>query len=136
MTLIDAGPLIALINRNDPNHVVCAAALVDLPSGPLLTTWPTFTEAMYLLHRVGGHAAQQQLWRLIADGRLVLLNLSVSDGLRAAELMQTYRDLPMDLADATLVAAAESAGRRQIFTLDSDFHIYRLNDGSVMRVVP
>lgn len=115
---------------------MCAAALVDLPSGPLLTTWPTFTEAMYLLHRVGGHAAQQQLWRLVIDRRLVLLDLGVSEGLRAAALMQAYKDLPMDLADATIVAVAEATGHRQIFTLDSDFHVYRLNDGSVLKVIP
>lgn len=88
------------------------------------------------MHRVGGHAAQQQLWRLVIDGRLVLLDLGVSENLRAAALMQVYRDLPMDLADATIVAAAEATGHRQIFILDSDFHVHRLNDGSVLSVVP
>ena len=53
-----------------------------------------------------------------------------------AALMDEYHDLPMDLADASLIAAAECLGVRQIFTLDSDFHIYRLADGSAMEVVP
>ena len=61
MTLTDAGPLIALINRNDPHHALCISALGLLPSAPLVTTWPCFTEAMYLLRRVGGHGAQNEL---------------------------------------------------------------------------
>lgn len=49
MILTDTGPLVALINRNDPNHIVCLAAAKRLPQGPLLTTWPCLTEAMHLL---------------------------------------------------------------------------------------
>ncbi len=58
MILTDTGPLVALLNRNDPNHVVCAEAAKALPPEPLITTWPCFTEAMYLLHRAGGYAGQ------------------------------------------------------------------------------
>jgi hypothetical protein len=54
VTLTDTGPLVALLNRNDPNHGACAAAAKGLPHGPLVTTWPCFTEAMYLLHKAGG----------------------------------------------------------------------------------
>jgi uncharacterized protein len=53
-----------------------------------------------------------------------------------ADLMRTYRDLPMDLADASWVAAAEATGWRQVFTLDGHFRIYRLRDGSSLEVVP
>jgi len=45
---------------------------------PLVTTWPAFTEAMYLLARAGGIRAQQALWRLVATERLVVANLSPS----------------------------------------------------------
>lgn len=48
MTLTDTGPLVALINRNDPNHTACVEAAKRLHAGPLVTTWPCFTEAMYL----------------------------------------------------------------------------------------
>jgi hypothetical protein len=51
-------------------------------------------------------------------------------------LMDKYKDRPMDLADASLVAAAERLGARRIFTLDSDFHIYRLADSSALECVP
>lgn len=53
-----------------------------------------------------------------------------------AELMRTYCDLPMDLADASLVVTAEATGRRRVFTFDNHFRAYRLNDGSVLEVVP
>lgn len=55
---------------------------------------------------------------------------------RMAALMEKYQDTSMDLADASLVAVAESRALRQIFTLDSDFRIYRLRDGSMLEVIP
>ena len=136
MTLTDAGPLIALVNRNDPHHAECVAALTNLPAAPLLTTWPCFTEAMHLLLRAGGYPAQRDLWRMIMDGRLVLHDLDAQEIARSADLMDKYRDRPMDLADATLVAAAESMHVRDVFAIDQDFHVYRLADGSVLRVIP
>jgi len=45
---------------------------------------------------------------------------------RIRDLMRKYKDLPMDLADATLVAVAEREKIRRIFTLDRrDFEVYR-----------
>lgn len=50
--------------------------------------------------------------------------------------MDKYRDQPMDLADASLVAAVEHLGLRRVFTIDRDFHVYRLADGSALELVP
>ena len=50
--------------------------------------------------------------------------------------MGKYRDKPMDLADASIAAAAEQLGTRRVFTLDSDFRVYRLADGSSFEIVP
>ena len=136
MTLTDTGPLVALVNRNDPNHTVCVAATRRLPSGPLITTWPCFTEAMYLVFRAGGFPAQVALWRLRTTRRLLLHDLTGTAVDRRVELMEMYRDRPMDLADASVVAAAEHLGMRCLFALDRDFYIYRLVDGSVLEVVP
>ena len=49
--------------------------------------------------------------------------------------MPQYQYLPMDAADASLVAVAESRGFRRLFTIDSDFYIYRLAGGAVLEVV-
>lgn len=130
MTLTDTGPLIALINKNDPNHRRCLDATKRLPSGPLVTTWPCFTEAMYLVFQTGGYPAQAELWRWKTAGRLHLHDLTGSEIERMATLMDKYQDRPMDLADASLMVAAEGLGVQRIFTLDSDFYIYRLADGS------
>jgi uncharacterized protein len=91
---------------------------------------------MYLLFHAGGHTAQAALWRLRKNGKLVLLDLTSAEADRAAVLMDKYQDRPMDLADASIVAAAERLGTRQVFTLDNDFRIYRLADGSALEIVP
>jgi predicted nucleic acid-binding protein len=136
VTLTDTGPLVALINRNDPHHLECIEAVKGLPSGPLITTWPCFTETMYLLHKAGGLPAQAALWLIRKDRRLLLHHASEAEEVRMATLMATYHDLPMDLADASLVAAAESLPTRRVFTLDQDFHVYRLNGVESFEVVP
>lgn len=103
---------------------------------PLITTWPAFTEAMYLLGRAGGSVGQQALWKLVLSKRLELVELSRGALQRAALLMDKYADLPMDLADATLVAVAEERGDRRIFTLDSDFQIYRIQGRTRFEIIP
>jgi predicted nucleic acid-binding protein len=110
--------------------------LERLPAAPLLTTWPCFTEAMYLLGSVGGHRYQTALWNLRTGGPLVLHDLTAPEIDRMAALMEKYSDRPMDLADASLVAVAESLSLRRVFTIDSDFHVYRLKDGTALEVVP
>ncbi|MBW4618363.1 MAG: PIN domain-containing protein [Cyanosarcina radialis HA8281-LM2] len=120
MTLCDASPLIALINQSDINHTRCVNALSGL-SAPLVTTRSCFTEAMYLLGRYGGWSAQQELWGYASDQILVLHFNGEDEQARMQVLMEQYRDLPMDLADASLVAAAEALNLKRIFTLDRDF---------------
>ena len=135
MTLTDAGPLIAIIDGDEPDHASCMDALDQLAL-PLITTWPAFTEAMSLLARAGGIRAQQALWRLVSTDRLVVADLSPSAIDRSARLMDQYADRPMDLADATLVALAEERGDRRIFTLDTDFQVYRFRGRQRFETIP
>lgn len=135
MTLTDTGPLVALLDADDPYHDECVAALQRLPSGPMLTTWVCFTEAMYLLGEVGGYHYQAALWDLRTTGRLVLHTPTSEEVDRMAALMAQYQDTPMDLADASLITVAESLSIRRVFTVDTDFYIYRLVDGSALEVV-
>jgi predicted nucleic acid-binding protein len=135
LTLVDAGPLVALIDADEADHELCRAALADLRL-PLLTTWPAFTEAMYLLGAAGGWPAQEALWRLVLRDDLQIAPPSTETNRRAADLMKRYADRPMDLADATLVALAEQHNETRIFTLDRDFHIYRRNDRQHFEVLP
>jgi predicted nucleic acid-binding protein len=133
VTLADAGPLVALVDRGEPEHRACREALGRL-RGPLLTTWPAFTEAMYLLGEAGGWTAQEALWRLLRHGDLVVEMPQRLE--RMAVLMSKYQSLPMDLADASLVALAEERALTTVFTLDGDFRVYRLPRGKTFTIVP
>ena len=135
MTLTDAGPLVALIDRGEADHQRCVAALRSL-SAPLLTTWPALTEAMCLLGDAGGWTPQDALWRLVARRDLVLAELDETLVDRTRSLMEKYHDLPMDLTDATLVAVAEARKLKRVFTLDGDFQVYRLKDRTAFKVIP
>lgn len=135
MTLTDAGPLIALIDAGEPDHERCKSCLAQIKL-PLLTTWAAFTEAMYLLGRAGGWQGQEALWRLVLRDDLVVANASPESNRRASQLMERYADRPMDLADATLVALAEERKITRIFTLDTDFHIYRIKGRKRFEVIP
>jgi hypothetical protein len=122
--LVDTGPLTALVRSNDQHHVACVAAAKALPR-PLGTVWPVLAETMHLLAGVPG--AQDAVWDMIVKGAVQLLPLGPEDVPRIRELMRQYADLPMDLADAALVRAAEREGVRRFFTIDKkDFAVYRL----------
>ncbi len=136
MILTDTGPLVALLDADDRHHQRCLTAIRQLPAEPMLTTWPCFTEAIYLLRAVGGYSYQANLWRLYTGRRLHVHAFSSDEIERMRTLMETYQDTPMDLADASLIAAAEKLNIQQIFSLDSHFYIYRLLSGSVLQVVP
>jgi uncharacterized protein len=121
--LVDAGPLVALIDRADPSHGACVAALKTVRD-PLVTVWPAFTEAMYLLGE--SWQGQKALWSRLETEALAMAPLDAADATRMRELMEKYRDLPMDLADAALVRVAERDALTQIFTLDrTHFSLYR-----------
>ncbi len=121
--LVDAGPLVALIDRSDPYHRVCRETLATIRD-PMGTVWPAFTEAMYLLRQSA--EAQRAVWDLLNVGGVRLLDLDHEDCPRMRELMWKYRDLPMDLADAALVRVAERERLRRVFTIDRrDFEVYR-----------
>ena len=143
IVLVDAGPLIALCNAADPDHTPCRKALGEL-TPPLLTTWTAFGEAMHLLGsaserlfgRPGKWKAQSALWRLIDSGALEIAEPTVHSLKRIRELMEKYRDTPMDLADASLVALAEDQRLDTIFTLDSDFEVYRLGGNRRFNLLP
>jgi hypothetical protein len=102
----------------------------------MLITWPVFTEAMYLLGDAGGWKAQSALWTLLTRGDMEIIELAGETVDRSRSLMQKYSDTPMSLADATLVAAAEKLGLKRVFTLDSDFDVYRFRGRQRFERIP
>lgn len=125
MILVDAGPLVALVDADDQYHDKCVAALESFRE-PLGTVWPPVTEAMYLLADLP--TAQEAIWEMLIREAIQLLPLHRQDISRIRELMRKYGNRPMDLADAALIAVAEREAVRKFFTIDqSDFAVYRLH---------
>jgi predicted nucleic acid-binding protein len=134
LILVDAGPLVALLDADDQHHAECVAALKSLRE-PLATVWPPFTEAMYLLADLP--AAQEALWEMLERRVIHLLPLDSADAPRMRELMRKYSNRPMDLADASLLRVAEREGLRKIFTVDRrDFAVYRLHGRTQLTRIP
>ena len=91
---------------------------------PLITTWPVLTETFYLLGF--SWKVQDNLWELIIRGGVDVLSLNDTQKTRCCQLMEKYSDLPMDLADGTIVTIAESRKIKYVFTLGhKDFRIYK-----------
>lgn len=122
--LVDAGPLVAILDRSDEHHAAVIASLQEIRD-PLVSVWPAIVEAMYLLSF--SWSAQKALWEILETQTVRLLPLDDADVPDMKRLMEKYSDLPMDMADAALVWAAEREGIRRVLTLDRrDFSVYRL----------
>ncbi len=123
MILLDTGPIVAFFDSSDGYHKICVDLLRSV-NEPLVTTWPVLTESFYLLGF--SWKAQDNLWEFIARGGIEILSLDDMQQVRCRQLMEKYADLPMDLADGTLVVLAESKRVKKVFTLDHrDFQVYR-----------
>jgi len=134
--LCDTGPIVALIDVRDADHARCVASLAGLANETLVTTWPCLTEAMHFARKAAGSTGQDKVWHFLTSGAMLLDQPPVSEWQRLHRLMRQYANFPMDLADASLVAAAERLGLRRIFTLDRDFHSYLINGRDSFDVVP
>ncbi len=134
MILVDAGPLVALVDGSDEHHARCVGALRELTE-PMGTVWPAVTEALYLLLDVP--EGQDAVLEMLRRGAVRLVPLGQEDVSRLQELMAKYRDQPMDLADAALVRVAERDGLDRVFTVDRrDFEVYRIGKRRTFRIVP
>ena len=100
--------------------------------GRLLTTWPVLAEACHFLPE----RVQVRFLRWIAAGGLSVIELHESALATIADWKEKYRNIPMDLADASLLWVAEQTGTREILTLDlRGFAAYRLPDGQALAPV-
>ena len=127
MTLVDAGPLVALFDPRDKSHMRSRRVLKSVRDG-MSTTVPVLTEAFHMLGPASTGAGR--LADYIERGGVAVWLSSRTDLTRMFELMEAYADHPMDLADASLVVAAETLPAQKIFTLDrDDFETYRIRRG-------
>ena len=128
MILVDTGPLVALFDPRDSEHDRCRAALRAIGREALVTTVPVLTEAFHMLSP--GSRGSDRLRDFVMQGGMSVWFMD-SPGLeRSFELMEVYADHPMDMADASLVVAAEKLVTKRIFTVDrKDFFTYRARHG-------
>lgn len=127
MILVDTGPFVALFDRKDVMHRRCRAVLEAIRE-PLVTTVPVLTEAFHVLSPAS--QGSDRLREFVARGGSAVWFLDAGGLERAFELMERYADHPMDLADASLIAAAETLRTSQVFTMDRrDFQTYRIRRG-------
>jgi uncharacterized protein len=124
LILVDTGFLLALAAHKDRRHQAATAALAKV-SEPLITTWPVLTETCHLLAARVSLQSSRALLGSVHAGAFQLFELGAAHLPRAGELMEKYQDLPMDLADASLVILAEELGTGRILSTDMrDFQTY------------
>jgi predicted nucleic acid-binding protein len=137
MILVDTGPLVALFDPKDGQHDRCVRTLRGIRE-PIFSTIPVLTETFHMLgpESVGS----DRLREFVEKGGLSVWFFDRSTLTRAFELIERSADHPMDLADASLVVAAESLETRKVFTIDrKDFETYRVRRGHrhyPMEIVP
>lgn len=130
--MLDTGPLVALLNRREKLHARVKAVLPLLPV-PLLTVEPVLTEAMYLLRSVPRGA--RAVLAMVQDG-LLRVPFAVEPHARELEaLMTRYASVPMSLADACLLRLVEQVPDAAVFTLDSDFGVYRARKNRPIQLI-
>lgn len=121
--VVDSGPLVALFTPEDRHHAQ-AMQFVQTARAVLTSNWAVVTEVTHLL---SFHLhAQLNFLTWIQRGGMELIDSNIDDLTRIVELMRNYADLPMDFADASLVALCERLEVRDIASVDRDFGVYRL----------
>lgn len=133
MIAVDTGPIVALFDKEDDKYRICRETFKEIRE-PLVTTWPVVTEAFHLLSF--STDVQDDLWEFIERGTVTVYDLDKALVRICRSLMKQYRDLPMDFADATLVAVSDKENIRTVFTLDKDFRVYRTKDKKHFKLLP
>lgn len=122
--LLDTGALVSLLDRSQTRHREFAR-FFDHWTGAVVSSEAVLTEATLWLGRISG--GRRACVDFFLAGGAVLVPTTPASLRRARELIDTYEDLPMDFADATLVVLAEELGTNQVLTTDrKDFSVYRI----------
>lgn len=125
MIIADTGFWIALANRTDQFHVRAIEALSKIQE-PIITTWPVITETAYFLLSRLGYPSQLRFMEELQKRTFEVFDIQEIHYKSLIKLIKKYADLPMDLADASLVILAEHLGHGRILSTDRrDFRGYR-----------
>ncbi|HOP64860.1 MAG TPA: PIN domain-containing protein [Spirochaetota bacterium] len=120
--IVDAGPLIALFDKDDKYHNSVLKFLKTF-DGQLITSWPVITEVTHLLSF--NVNVQIDFLEWLKREAVTIVNLENIHLERIIQLSKKYSDVPMDLADSSLIVIAELTNITDIITIDSDYYIYK-----------
>ena len=120
--LVDSGPLIALFDGSDKYHTQVKSYLHTY-KGVLVTTWAVLTEVSHMLDF--NLNVQLDFLKWVELGGLEVHDIPQYNISDIREMMSKYTNVPMDLADATLMHVAHNEKLKEILSIDSDFDIYR-----------
>lgn len=132
--LLDTGAWYALLDRRERAHGSCVNALQSI-SGRLISTEAVLTETLWLVEALPD--GPRRCAEFVRRGVVTLVPTSVESLGRAVDLMEKYRSVPMDFADASLVTLGEELGLDSVFTLDRrGFGVYRLHGRRPFHILP
>lgn len=121
-TIIDSGPLIALFDRSDKYHKI-VLDFIKSYQGKLITSWAVITEVSHMLDF--NLQVQIDFLKWCEMGGIEVYTISQDEISNIQVMMEKYSDIPMDLADATLMYIANKDNIKNIVSIDSDFDVYR-----------
>ena len=120
--VVDTGPIVAMLDADEANHDWVMSQVQRLRA-PLVTCEAVLTEAAFLMSRAGVDSSIVP--QLVTRGFVTIAKLFDDDAAQIVRLMARYQNVPMSLTDACLVKLVERTPNATLFTLDSDFSIYR-----------
>ncbi len=120
--IIDSGAIIALFDKNDKFHKKVLDFLKDF-KGKLYSTWPVITEVSHILDF--NLQVQIDFLKWVSIGGIEIVSLDNEDLINIINYMEKYLDVPMDLADSSLIVLSNKLNIDKILTIDRDFYIYR-----------
>jgi uncharacterized protein len=129
-SLIDAGPIIALFDKDDKYHNIVLKFIKNF-KGKLITSWPVITEVSYFLNF--NINVQVDFYKWLEKNAVHIINFTQNDLKRIIELTEKYSDIPMDLADCSLIMISEQLSITNIITIDSEYYIYRTKNKKMLK---
>jgi uncharacterized protein len=130
--IIDTGPIVSFLNKNDMHHQFVVSEMAELKP-PFYTCEAVITECFFLLQRIPSGA--DTLIKLLNSGKIISTFSYQDHKADVHKLINKYSDIPMSFADACIVRIAEATKRANIFTLDNDFTIYRISGGNKLSLI-
>jgi uncharacterized protein len=135
----DTGPLVAAALANDDHHYACVELFtgLHLARRPLLVPATVVAEVGYLLGREAGPKVESLFLDSLAAGDFTLVDLTIADYARMAELVRRYGDLPLGTTDASVIAVAERLDLTEVATLDRrHFTVVRPRHATALTLLP